>query len=141
MGWGVLLTHPFSEQLKQRLEERPAAAATTLDVLRDVIATSDQPDATMLAARRRALAKILTEDGLPHKVRARWRRVQLLFTESIAEDLGAGRLPTRSALVAATTEALAKVRELAHRRSPDAPTNEGALRLLEEMLNAVRNLG
>jgi hypothetical protein len=81
-----------------------------------VIATSDQPDATMLAARRRALAKILTEDGLPDKVRARWRRVQLLFTESIAEDLGApGDDLCAAALVAATTEALAKVRELAHR--------------------------
>ncbi|HEY2202048.1 MAG TPA: helix-turn-helix domain-containing protein [Solirubrobacteraceae bacterium] len=130
---------PFSEQLKQRLEERPVGA-TTFDVLRDVIATFDQPEAATIAARRKALAKILTEEGLPDKVRARWTRVQQLLAQSIAEDLHAPADDLRAAaLAAATTEVLAKAREHAQRQSRDAPTTEDALGIVERMLDAVRD--
>jgi hypothetical protein len=79
---------PAYEQLKQRLEQRPPDA-TTFDVIREFLATLEPPNETITLR-----LKILRDEGLRDRLRARYMRVGRLLADSIAKDLGAA--PTTS---------------------------------------------
>jgi len=124
---------PFHDQLKQRLEQRPPNA-TTFDVLRDVLATLKSPDETF-ALRM----KILRDEGLRDRQRARFMRVEQLLADSIAEDLHAAPDDIRPILLAAAAAAaLATVAERLRPESGAPIPYERALTILDQMFTFLR---
>lgn len=124
----------FFEQLKQRLEQRPPKT-TTFDVLRDFLPTREPPDETF-----RLRTKIVREEGLRDRQRARYTRVERLLTDSIARDLDAAPDDLRATLLAAATgAALVHVAERLHPDSGDAIPIDKAITLLEQMLYLLRS--
>ena len=125
---------PFYDQLKQRLEERPPDA-TTFDVLHDVLATRESPDET-LALRM----KILRDEGLRDRQRARYMRVERLLADAIAKDLGAPPDDLRPTLLAASAAAaLATVGERLRPESGEPISYDQASTILDQMFNFLRS--
>ena len=125
---------PFYEQLKQRLEQR-LPGTTTFDVLRELLATLEPPDETFTAR-----AKILRDEGLRDRHRARYARVEHLLTNSIAKDLGTAPDDLGATLLAASASAaMALVAERLRPESGEAISYEAALTILEQMLNFLRS--
>jgi AcrR family transcriptional regulator len=125
---------PFYEELKQRLEQRPAAA-TTFDVLREFLDTLEPPDETFSQRR-----KILTDQGLRLKQRVRWTRVEQLLTESIEKDLGAAPSDLRPTLLAASAAAaLTTVGDRLRPESGEPIPYEQALAILDEIFKLLRD--
>lgn len=124
---------PFYEQLKQRLEQRPAEA-TTFDVLREFLGTLEPPDETFSLRR-----KILTDQGLLLRQRARWTRVEQLLAESIEKDLGAAPGDLRPTLLAASAAAaLTTVGDRLRPESGEPIPYQHALAILDQMFKLLR---
>ena len=124
---------PFYEQLKQRLEQRPAEA-TTFDVLREFLGTLEPPDETFSQRR-----KILTDQGLLLRQRARWTRVEQLLAESIEKDLGAAPGDLRPTLLAASAAAaLTTVGDRLRPESGEPIPYEQALAILDQIFKLLR---
>jgi len=124
---------PFYEQLNQRLEQRPSGAST-LDVLRELLATLEPPDETL-----RLRAKILRDERLLDRHRTRYTRVERLLAESIAKDLGTTLDDLRPTLLAAATSAaLSALGERFESDSGRQIRYDQALGILEQMLDALR---
>jgi AcrR family transcriptional regulator len=121
----------FYEQLKQRLEQRPPDA-TTFNVLRDLLATREPPDETF-----KLRLKILREQALRDRLRARQMRVNDLLADAIAEDLDAPSDDLRPTLLAAATSAALTALGERHEAGSAAVTFDDALSILEKMFTAV----
>jgi AcrR family transcriptional regulator len=122
----------FYEQLNERLEQRPPHA-TTFDVLRDFLATRESPDKTFTLRM-----KILRDDGLRDRLRARYMRVERLLADSIAKDLDAAPDDLRpTVLAAATAAALAAVGERLRPESGEPISYDQALTILDHMFRSL----
>jgi AcrR family transcriptional regulator len=121
----------FYEQLKQRLEQRPPDA-TTFSVLRDLLATREPPDETF-----KLRLKILREQALRDRVRARQMRVEELLADAIAKDLDAPPDDLRPILLAAATSAALVTLGERHEAGSGAVTFDDALSILEKMFTAL----
>ena len=75
----------FLDQLKERLEQRPPGT-TTVDAIRDFIASIAPPDEQALLRKR----IIVNSPALQMKIRAHLGQLEPLLAESIAKDLDAG---------------------------------------------------
>ena len=123
----------FYEQLKQHLESR-APEATTFDVLRDLLPTIKPPDETF-----ELRLKILREERLRDRQRARYLGVEPLLAGAIAQDFATTPNDLRATLLAAaTTAALVSVGESLQPGSVDAIPYEDALSILEQMFSALQ---
>ena len=126
----------FLEALKRRLDERPQGT-TTVDALREVIATIEPPDE---GARLRK--RIVTANpAMQMKMRARHAQLEPMLAESIAKDLGAGPGDIRPLLVAASvTAAFMSVRDrFFEAESGGEPvSHEQAMATLDEVLEFLR---
>jgi AcrR family transcriptional regulator len=97
----------FMDELKRRLDERPAGT-TTVDVLREFLSFMESPDDA--AKLRKQIVK--ANPTLQMKMRAHHAELEPILTESIAKDLGTEAGDLQSMLVAASiTAALTSVRE------------------------------
>jgi AcrR family transcriptional regulator len=125
----------FYEELKGRLEQRPEGA-TTVDALREFLASLPPPDESMHLRKR----IVHTDEGLRLKEQARMARVEQLIAQSIATDLDAGPDDIRPGLVAASIRAaFNSIRERLEADSADAlVSHEQAIALLEEVLEFLR---
>jgi AcrR family transcriptional regulator len=122
----------FYEQLKQNLVSR-APEATAFDVLRDLLPTIRPPDETF-----ELRLKILREERLRDRQRARYLGVEHLLAGAIAEDLATPPDDLRATLLAAaTTAALVSVGESLQPGSAEAISYEHALSILEQMFSAL----
>jgi AcrR family transcriptional regulator len=122
----------FYEQLNERLEQRPPHA-TTFDVLRDFLATRESPDETFTLRM-----KILRDEGLRDRLRARYMRVERLLADSIAKDLDAAPDDLRpTVLAAATAAALAAVGERLRPESGEPISYDQALTILDHMFRSL----
>jgi AcrR family transcriptional regulator len=122
----------FYEQLNERLEQRPPHA-TTFDVLRDFLATRESPDETFTLRM-----KILRDEGLRDRLRARYMRVERLLADSIAKDLDATPDDLRpTVLAAATAAALAAVGERLRPESGEPISYDQALTILDHMFRSL----
>jgi AcrR family transcriptional regulator len=125
----------FYEELKGRLEQRPEGA-TTVDALREFLASLPPPNESMHLRKR----IVHTDEGLRLKEQARMARVEQLIAQSIATDLDAGPDDIRPGLVAASIRAaFNSIRERLEADSADAlVSHEQAIALLEEVLEFLR---
>jgi AcrR family transcriptional regulator len=97
----------FLNELKRRLDERPAGS-TTVDVLREYVSLMKSPDEG--AKLRKQIVK--ANPALQMKMRARHAQLEPMLTESIAKDLGAEPGDLQAMLVAASiTAALSSISE------------------------------
>jgi AcrR family transcriptional regulator len=97
----------FLNELKRRLDERPAGT-TTVDVLREYVSFMESPDEG--AKLRKQIVK--ANPALQMKMRARHAQLEPMLTESIAKDLGAEPGDLQAMLVAASiTAALTSISE------------------------------
>jgi AcrR family transcriptional regulator len=119
----------YVEKVGEILGQRPAGA-TTIDALRDFIASLPPPDEqTML--RKKVVA---ANPELQMKFRAHIGQLEGVLTDSIAKDLDAGPGDVRPALVAASmTAAFAAVRDRLE-AAPDEPNHDEVRRILDEVL-------
>jgi AcrR family transcriptional regulator len=119
----------YFEMVREALDARPAGT-TTVDALRDFIASMPEPDDNMLARK-----KILAESPeLQMKLRARIGELESILTDSIARDLEAGPDDVRPSLIAASmTAAFAAVRDRIQVADEDSD-HEAAMRILDEVL-------
>ena len=88
----------FYEQLKQQLESR-APEATTFDVLGDLIPTIRPPDETFEVG-----LKIMREERLHDRQRARYLDVEHLHRQKTHDDLDARSIPARGPEGTSTTD-------------------------------------
>jgi AcrR family transcriptional regulator len=124
----------FYDHLKQQLERR-SSETTTFDVLRDLLTTAPPPDENL---RRRW--KLLRDEGLHERQRARYLRVEHLLIDAIAVDLSAPPDDLRPTLLAAsTTAALTAVSERLQPDTENAMSYEPALTILKQMFNLLRD--
>jgi AcrR family transcriptional regulator len=120
----------FQHELEQRIADR-AADTTTIDVLRDLVAAREAPDETF-----HLRWKILEDESLRDRQRARYSAVQDLLTDAIAQDLHSPVGDLRPALLAAaTTAAFTEVGQRVEPGSAPAGAMEQAIAILEQMLN------
>jgi hypothetical protein len=103
-------------------------------VLRDLLPTIGPPDETF-----ELRLKILREERLRDRQRARYLGVEHLLAGAIAHDLGTTPDDLRTTLLAAaTTAALVSVGESLQPGSTEEISYEVGLSILEQMLSAVR---
>jgi AcrR family transcriptional regulator len=121
------------EQLKGKLEHRPAGA-TTVDALREFLTTMSWDEHAKL--RKKIIS---ADDGLRLSERARSARIEPLIVESIARDLGAEPGDVRPPLVAAAiTAAFMTVRDRLEAKSGEPITHEQAMAVLDDVLDFLR---
>ena len=90
----------FVQELKRRLDERPAGT-TTVDALREFLASIEHPDEDAKLRK-----KIITANpALQMRLRGRHAEIEPLLAESIARDLDAGPGDLRPLLIAASIRA------------------------------------
>jgi AcrR family transcriptional regulator len=125
----------FLEQLKERLEQRPAGT-TTVDAIREFIASIPPPDEQAM------LRKQIVSDNpaLQMKIRAHLGQLEPLLTESIAKDLDAGPDDIRPPLLAASmTAAFTTVRDrLAEAEAGGPISHEDAMGTIDQVLEFMR---
>jgi AcrR family transcriptional regulator len=121
------------EQLKDKLEHRPAGS-TTVDALREFLTTISWDEHAKL--RKQIIS---ADDGLRLSERARSARIEPLIVESIARDLGAEPGDVRPPLVAAAiTAAFTTVRDRLEAQSGEPITHEQAMAVLDDVLDFLR---
>jgi AcrR family transcriptional regulator len=121
------------EQLKDKLEHRPAGA-TTVDALRGFLTTMSWDEHAKL--RKKIIS---ADEGLRLSERARSARIEPLIVESIARDLGAEPGDVRPPLVAAAiTAAFMTVRDRLEAKSGEPITHEQAMAVLDDVLDFLR---
>jgi AcrR family transcriptional regulator len=125
----------FLDQLKERLEQRPPGT-TTVDAIRDFIASIPPPDKQALLRKR----IIGNSAALQMKIRAHLGQLEPLLTESIAKDLDAGPDDIRPPLLAASmTAAFTTVRDRLLEAGAGGPvTHEEAMGTLDQVLEFMR---
>src|ERR1700722_11991223 len=123
------------ERLERMLRERPAGA-TTVDALREFIASFDESDEQNVLRKR----IIGASEGLRLSERARSAPMEELVTASIARDLGdVGPDDIRPRLIAASvTAAFSAVRDRLQDESGEPLPYEEALEILEQVLEFLR---
>lgn len=125
----------FLEQLKEKLEQRPAGA-TTVDTIRQFIASIPPPDEQAMLRKQ-----IVTNNpALQIKIRAHLGQLEPLLTQSIAQDLHAGPDDIRPPLLAASmTAAFTTVRDRLLEAKADGPiSHEDAMRTIDQVLEFMR---
>ena len=125
----------FLDQLKERLEQRPPGT-TTVDAIRDFIASIPPPDEQALLRKR----IIANSPALQMKIRAHLGQLEPLLAESIAKDLDAGPGDIRPPLLAASmTAAFTTVRDRLLEAEAGGPvTHEEAMATLDQVLEFMR---
>ena len=122
------------ERLARALRGRPEGV-TALDVLREFIVASLDPDRTQLL-RKRVLA---SNETLRHNKRARFAPFEQLIVEATAEDLGAGADDIRPQIVAAAAAAaLTAVRESDPAAPPEADSPEQTMAAIDDVMHFLR---
>jgi AcrR family transcriptional regulator len=121
------------EKVREILERRPEGA-TTVDALRDFVASMPPPDEQTMLRKE----VITASPDLQMKLRAHIGQLEGVLTESIAKDLGAGPDDVRPALVAASmTAAFATVRARLE-ATPGTPDHDEVMRIVDEVLEFLR---
>jgi len=122
----------YIEKVKEALRERPPST-TTVDALREFIASMPPPDEQAILRKR----VVAASPDLQLKLRAHVGLLEGTLEESFAKDLGAGPEDIRPGLVAASmTAAFAAVRE---RLQAAAIADHGeAMEIIDEVLEFVR---
>jgi AcrR family transcriptional regulator len=125
----------FLEQLKQRLEHR-AAETTTVDAIREFIASIPPPDEQAMLRKQ----IVANNPALQLKVRAHLGQLEPMLTESIAKDLDAGPDDIRPALLAASmTAAFTTVRDRLLEAEAGGPiSHEDAMGTIDQVLQFMR---
>jgi AcrR family transcriptional regulator len=126
----------FLQDLKRRLDERPADT-TTVDALRGFLASIEHPDED--AKLRKQI--VTANPGLQMRLRGRSAELEPLLAESIAKDLGAGPGDLRPMLIAASiTAAFMSVRDrfLAAESGGEPLTHEEGMAILDQVLEFLR---
>jgi AcrR family transcriptional regulator len=119
----------FIEHVKEMLENRPPGS-TTVDTLREFIASVPPPDEQVLLRKK----VIAANPDLRMKMRAHIAGIESVLTESIAKDLGAGPDDVRPALVAASmTAAFTAVRDRMEDAGDDSSHEQG-MEILDQVL-------
>jgi AcrR family transcriptional regulator len=119
----------YVEKVGEILEQRPPGA-TTIDALRDFIASLPPPDEQMMLRKK----VVAANPELQMRFRAHIGQLEGVLTDSIAKDLGAGPGDVRPALVAASmTAAFAAVRDRLE-AAPDEANHDEVRRILDEVL-------
>ena len=122
------------ERLARALRGRPEGV-TALDVLREFIVASLDPDRTQLL-RRRVLA---SNETLRHNKRARFAPFEQLIVEATAEDLGAGADDIRPQIVAAAVvAALTAVQDRDPAAPPESYSREEAMAVIDDVMDFLR---
>jgi AcrR family transcriptional regulator len=123
------------ERLERTLRERPPGA-TTVDALREFVASFDESD-HQASLRKRIIG---ASEGLRLSERARSGPMEELVTESIAKDLGdVGPDDIRPRLIAASvTAAFSAVRDRLQDESGEPLPYEQALEILDQVLEFLR---
>ena len=126
----------FLNDLRRRLEERPAGT-TTVDAIRAFLAAMKQPD-----DEARLRKQIITSNpGLQMRMRGRHAEIEPMLAESIAKDLGSDPGDIRPRLIAASMTAAfeaASNRILEAESGDDPLSHEQAMAILDEVLNFLR---
>ena len=125
----------FLDQLKERLEQRPAGT-TTVDAIREFIASIPPPDEQAMLRKQ----IVSNNPALQIKVRAHLGQLEPLLTESIAKDLDAGPDDIRPPLLAASmTAAFTTVRDRLHEAGAGgALSHEDAMGTIDQVLEFMR---
>ena len=124
----------FHRRLEQALAQRPPRA-TTVDALRDFLASPEPVDA-QARLRRRIIA---ASDGLRASERARSAPLERIIAKSIASDLDAGQDDIRPLLAAASvTVAFTAVRNRILQGSGIPLSHEQTLGVLDQVLTFLR---
>ena len=126
----------FLDELRRRLDERPADA-TTVDALREFLGCMESPDDE---ARLRKKV-IMANPALQMKMRARHVQLEPMLAESIARDLGTEPDDIRPLLIAASmTAAFTSVRDrFFEAESGGEPvSHEQGMAILDEVLEFLR---
>lgn len=119
----------YVEMLRDALEQRPAGA-TTVDALRDFIASMPPPDERAML-RKKVIAR---NPDLQVKLRGHIGQLEGMLTDSIAQDIGAGPDDVRPALIAASmTAAFATVRDRLE-AAEEEPDHQQVMRILDQVL-------
>jgi len=123
-------------ELKRRLDERPAGA-TTVDALREFVACMKSPDEDTKLRKK----VIMADPALQMKMRAHHAQLEPMLAESIARDLGTGPDDIRSLLIAASM--VAALQSVSDRffeaESAGEPINhEQGMAILDEVLEFLR---
>ncbi|MGP0033484.1 MAG: TetR/AcrR family transcriptional regulator [Solirubrobacteraceae bacterium] len=126
----------FLDDLKRRLDERPAGT-TTVDALREFLSEIPPQDAEDLLRK-----KIMSENPeLQMKAHAGHTRLEPMLAESIAKDLGAKPDDLQPMLAAASvTAAFISVRDriFAAEAGGESMTHEQAMATLDQVLDFLR---
>jgi AcrR family transcriptional regulator len=124
----------YLDRLKENLEHRPPAA-TTVDALREFIASIPPPDEEAMLRKQ----VIAANPGLLMKLRARTGQLESLLIESIARDLGAGPDDIRPPLIAASmTAAFTTARDRFEAAAGEPISHEQAMQILDQVLEFLR---
>lgn len=126
----------FLQDLKRRLDERPAGT-TTVDALREFFGSIEHPDED--AKLRKQIIK--ANPALQMRLRGRHAELEPLLADSIAKDLGAGPDDLRPLLIAASiTAAFMSVRDrfLAAESSGTPLGHEEGMATLDQVLEFLR---
>jgi AcrR family transcriptional regulator len=119
----------FLVRMKEALDRRPAGS-TTVDALREFIASFPAPDAQAMLRKK----VILATPGLQMRMRGHMAQLEPLLAESIAKDLGAGPGDVRPPLIAASmTAAFATARDRLE-ASADGPNHDDMMAIVDQML-------
>jgi AcrR family transcriptional regulator len=117
------------DEIAQILEQRPAGT-TTVDALRDFIASQAPPDEQAILRKKIVAAN----PDLQMKLRARIGQLEGVLTDSIAKDLDAAPGDVRPALIAASMiAAFAAVRDRIE-AAPGAPDLDEMRQIVDEVL-------
>lgn len=120
-------------RLQELLDSRPPGA-TTIDALRQFMASVPQPDE---AARLRKRV-IMANPSLHVRARGHFGELESLLTASIAKDLDAGPEDIRPTLVAASMTAAFKTVRDRLEAATDEPSHTQVLAILDEVLEFLR---
>lgn len=126
----------FLDDLKRRLDERPAGT-TTVDAIREFLSRIEHADE---AAKLRKKI-ILASPALQMKMRGRHAQLEPMLAESIAKDLGSEPGDIRPLLIAASmTAAFTSVRDrvLEAESGGEPVSHEQGMAILDEVLEFLR---
>ena len=126
----------FLNELKRRLDERPAGT-TTVDALREFVACMKSPDEDMKLRKK----VIMANPALQMKMRAHHAQLEPMLAESIARDLGTGPDDIRPLLIAASMTAAFEAvsdRFFEAESGGEPVSHEQSMAILDEVLEFLR---
>jgi AcrR family transcriptional regulator len=119
----------YIERAKELLESRPAGA-TTVDALREFIASFPEPDEQTLLRKR----VVAAHPELRFKMRAHLAELEPVLAASIAVDLGADPDDVRPPLIAASMIAAFETARDRLEAEADEPDHERAMGVIDQVL-------